>query len=224
MQNSKWKERYISLQAGVVLPIMSDRPVNTFLIQNTDTTNIIYAGPDADTSATIHEIKISPGQWGVIARPFMFDRIFLFSAGAITRVKLVEAITDNPMNLIRSIIGGVSQEVFVTSTVGLKASELNIEAVTKNLYVKQAGNRVAVIYGAFAVGAVAVSKAITNRLCTVHVLSGNCWINPLAVAVANATAIKLSPSNGGVLDLYVAGNLSLISDATGASVQIIVWE
>ena len=89
--------------------------------------------------------------------------------------------------------------------------------------VKVTGSSVAVIYGVFAVGAAAVTKAITNRLCTVNVLSGNCWINPSAAAVADATAIKLTLATGNTLDLIVAGDLSLISDATGASVQIIVW-
>lgn len=82
------------------------------------------------------------------------------------------------------------------------------------------GSRVSTIYGAFSVGTSAVTKAINGKTCTVHVLSGTAWINPLAVAVADATAIKVT----GAIDLSVAGNLSLISDATGASVQVIVWE
>lgn len=78
------------------------------------------------------------------------------------------------------------------------------------------------IMGAFAVSTSAISKTIADKNCTVHILSGNCWINPLATAVADATAIKLL--SGMVMDLRVAATLSLISDATGASVQIIVWE
>ena len=78
------------------------------------------------------------------------------------------------------------------------------------------------IMGAFAVSTSAISKTIADKNVTVHILSGNCWINPLATAVADATAIKLL--SGMVLDLRVAATLSLISDATGASVQIIVWE
>jgi hypothetical protein len=75
------------------------------------------------------------------------------------------------------------------------------------------------IYGAFAVSTTALAKAITGKDCTVNVLAGTVWINPNATAVANDTAIKLT----GAIDLNVAGNLSLISDATGATVQIIVW-
>ena len=105
-----------------------------------------------------------------------------------------------------------------------KINELHAALVVdKDAGFQLTGRSVAVIYGVFAVGAAAVTKAITNRLCTVNVLSGNCWINPSAAAVADATAIKLTLATGNTLDLIVAGDLSLISDATGASVQIIVW-
>jgi hypothetical protein len=92
--------------------------------------------------------------------------------------------------------------------------------VNKNAGFQLTGSKVGTIYGAFAVGTTAVPKAINGKLCTVNVLSGTVWINPNAVAVADATAIKLT----GAIDLVVDGNLSLISDATGASIQIIVWE
>jgi hypothetical protein len=77
-------------------------------------------------------------------------------------------------------------------------------------------------FGAFSVSTTAVSKTINGLNCTVNVLSGSCWINTERTAVANATSIKLTV--GSSIDLNVSGNLSLISDATGASVQIIVWE
>ncbi|MFT9498249.1 hypothetical protein [Anaerosolibacter sp.] len=76
------------------------------------------------------------------------------------------------------------------------------------------------IYGSFAVSTTAVPKAINGRNCTVNVLTGTIWINPTATAVADATAIKVT----GAIDLRVKNTLSLISDSTGAIVQIIVWE
>lgn len=121
----------------------------------------------------------------------------------------------------------------VKPTVGVPAGSTFIETDTKDRYLfdgntwffSKRGNRFAKIsvnsFGAFAVGTLAVAKAINGKDCTVNVLSGNCWINPNATAVANATAIKLIPD--AVLDINVTGNLSLISDAAGATVQIIVW-
>lgn len=81
--------------------------------------------------------------------------------------------------------------------------------------------RVKTIYGDFAVNTIVINKAINDNACTIHVLTGDCWVNPLGLAVADATAIKLK--EGMILDTHVMGNLSLISNATGATVQIIVW-
>jgi hypothetical protein len=57
---------------------------------------------------------------------------------------------------------------------------------------------------------------------TIAVASGNVWINPMAVAVADATALKLTA--GQSLDLAVKNVLSLISDASGATFQVMFWE
>lgn len=82
--------------------------------------------------------------------------------------------------------------------------------------------RVKQIYGAFNVSTSEVTKAINGRDCTIHVLSGSVWVNPNDTAVADDTSIKMT--SGMVLDINCSGNLSLISDATGSTVQIIVWE
>lgn len=81
--------------------------------------------------------------------------------------------------------------------------------------------RVKTIYGNFAVNTTVVNKAINDKDCTIHVLTGDCWVNPSGVAVADTTSIKLE--KGMILDLHVMGNLSLISNATGSTVQVIVW-
>jgi hypothetical protein len=78
------------------------------------------------------------------------------------------------------------------------------------------------IHGAFSVGTTAVTKAINGKPCTIEALVGDVWINPKGTAVADSTCGKIS--NGKALDLFVEGNLSLISDATGATVQIWIWE
>ena len=81
--------------------------------------------------------------------------------------------------------------------------------------------RVKTIYGEFAVSTAEIKKEIFDKDCTIHVLTGNCWVNPLSVAVADETTILLQ--EGMILDLHVMGNLSLISDSEGATVQIILW-
>lgn len=78
------------------------------------------------------------------------------------------------------------------------------------------------IVGADNLSTTAVSKTINGDSITVICMTGNLWINPLATAVADTTAMKLVA--GMTVDLVVKGNLSLISDASGATYQIITWE
>jgi hypothetical protein len=69
----------------------------------------------------------------------------------------------------------------------------------------------------FSVGTSAVTKAL-NGSCTIHVLAGAVWINT-AAAATTANGIKVT----GAIDLHHVGNLSLIGDVSGNSVQIIAW-
>lgn len=78
------------------------------------------------------------------------------------------------------------------------------------------------ITGVTAVDATADSVTINGQAITLQCVSGNLWMNPLATAVADATALKLTA--GMALDLVVRGNLSLISDGSGATYQIIYWD
>lgn len=68
----------------------------------------------------------------------------------------------------------------------------------------------------------AVSVAVGGDCVTVRAVAGNVWINPLATAVADDTAILLPV--GTELSLSVKDSLSLISDATGATYQVIFWK
>lgn len=79
------------------------------------------------------------------------------------------------------------------------------------------GRKVSTIHGGFNVGTSPLSKPIKGRLCTVNVLSGVVWINPLGVATNSS--IELT----GAIDIVVDGDISLVSNADGAKVQIIVW-
>lgn len=79
------------------------------------------------------------------------------------------------------------------------------------------GRKVSVIHGGFDVGTSALSKPINGRLCTINVLSGVVWVDPLGTATQSS--IELT----GALDIVVDGDISLVSNDDGAKVQIIVW-
>lgn len=82
--------------------------------------------------------------------------------------------------------------------------------------------RVKSLTGVTAVTDTASSVTCSNDDITLQCVAGNLWINPLITAVANATAFKLVA--GQTIDLNVAATLSMISDATGATYQIIKWK
>ena len=76
--------------------------------------------------------------------------------------------------------------------------------------------------GITAIGATADSIAVNGRDITFINVSGNIWINPVATAVANATALKLVA--GDSIDMNVRSSLSIISDGDGGTYQIIYWD
>ena len=82
--------------------------------------------------------------------------------------------------------------------------------------------RMKAITGVTAIDNTADALALVNEDITFMCVSGNIWINPLATAVADATALKLT--EGQAIDLNVATSLSVISDATGGTYQVIKWK
>ena len=84
-------------------------------------------------------------------------------------------------------------------------------------------NRVKRILGVTAQPAgAATAIAFKNEMVTLYVVSGNLWVNPTITAVADTTAFKLIA--GQSIDFNVAATLSIISDASGATFEYIVWE
>jgi len=133
----KWNEVYKSLKAGEVYEHRTGGNINAVMVQNPDPTAIIY-GHLTDVSTSRYEIKVGPRQWAVMARPHLFSKVYLLADGNISGVRIVELLTDNPLGMLQSLVSTHFGEVFITSTVGLKGSELNIEAGTKNLFTKEA--------------------------------------------------------------------------------------
>lgn len=61
-----------------------------------------------------------------------------------------------------------------------------------------------------------------NQDITFMCVSGNIWLSSLATAVADATSLKLTA--GQTIDLNVAALFTAISDASGATYQIVRWK
>ena len=94
-----------------------------------------------------------------------------------------------------------------------------VTSITLSGWVIDAGSgNDTIIVGVLASGAIEAK----GQPVTFQVVTGNVWINDKAVAVADATAFKLTA--GQTLDLVPRTNaLSFISDAA-ATIQVIIWD
>jgi hypothetical protein len=90
-------------------------------------------------------------------------------------------------------------------------------------YVRPMHKRISKIIGSFAVAQVSQAINIGGLNATLQVITGNLWINDKIPAVANSTSFALTSTVMPILDIN-ADTLNIISDVTGATVQIIVWE
>ena len=79
------------------------------------------------------------------------------------------------------------------------------------------------ITGVTAVDSSADTLAIYGENITFVCVSGNIWLNPNATAVADATSLALTA--GDAIDFASRSDrgVSIVSDATGATYQVIKW-
>lgn len=64
--------------------------------------------------------------------------------------------------------------------------------------------------------------SVLGRDCKIQSVSGNTWINSLGVATTTGDSFLLP--TGASIDLTVSNDLSILSDATGSTVQILIYE
>jgi hypothetical protein len=124
---------------------------------------------------------------------------------------------------------GTEEELGEMDTIGLKIGSTFYSTDIDRKYVwdgaqwikeiPNAHRRIKSWHGQFDVSTTALTKELSGD-CTVNVILGRVWINTEDTAVADDTSIQLS----GSIDLRHVGDLSLISNSTGATVQIIEWE
>lgn len=137
-----WKERIINLKANQIHELIFSQSVNTAIIRNPSGSHMIYLGLDRTLDVGSHESVASFDGWGMLTRPFNFDRIYLLATNDINNVKIVESYVENPAVLLPSLLqssGSVAAQVAVTASVGLKATDLSLDG-TKKLNVNVASS------------------------------------------------------------------------------------
>lgn len=79
------------------------------------------------------------------------------------------------------------------------------------------------IVGVTALDATADTLAEYGENISFVCVTGNIWLNPNATAVADATAFKLTAGDGIDFASRSDRGVSIISDATGATYEYVVW-
>lgn len=130
----RWNERVVSLKANTVLELSFEGPVNTVLVRNLSSTTPIYMDLRQNMTASDYETFAPADGWGVLTRPYRFSKMYLLATADIPQVRVYEVFTENPVVMVGQMLRAVATEVSVTSTVGLKPGDLNLDA-TKDLQV-----------------------------------------------------------------------------------------
>jgi hypothetical protein len=77
------------------------------------------------------------------------------------------------------------------------------------------------IFPTFAITTAITTKIINGHSISLQVLTGNVWIDLKGGVVTAANGYKVTA--GSVIESYVEGNVTLISDVTGGTAQILIW-
>lgn len=129
--------RFINLTAGATYAhYVKDGSPNLVIVRNPSTADRIYFGDDQGVSPTRYQSYADIGSSNFFTKLGALTEIFLFCAGNVNRVEVIEIEAVDPaMFMLQSGQLSVSN-VNVVGTIGLKGAELHIDPVTKDLFVK----------------------------------------------------------------------------------------
>jgi hypothetical protein len=84
------------------------------------------------------------------------------------------------------------------------------------------GKTQASIIPSFAISTILVTQVIGNKNISLNILSGNVWVS-LTGDVGLTTLNGFLLTTGAMVECLVATNLTLISDASGGTAQIVIY-
>lgn len=90
-----WISRFINLPSGEIRHVTNNR-INVFILRHMGTTGTISLSLESG----VPEQRAFPGQSIAIARPFLFNEVFINTTVAASNIKIVEAIVENPVEFI----------------------------------------------------------------------------------------------------------------------------
>lgn len=131
MKNNNFAVQSINLLANQVREVQLSSG-NVAIVKNPSSTNIVYLGFKNTLSATDYETIANINGFGVLAKPGPLGKVYLLASSPVT-VEVRETFDPDPLKFYQTLVSaGLVSQISVTSTVGLKPSDLNID-VSKNL-------------------------------------------------------------------------------------------
>lgn len=188
----KWVGKIVSLKANIATPVDILEKCNIIRIINPKSTaSTVYVALTDNVSADWWEERVPGGQQGAVIRSGPLGTVFMVAATD-TTIQIHQIESDDPDFIYQ--VQYVSGQVTVTSTTGLKASELNLDA-EKDLQVD--------------VKTLPALPAGTNNIGDVDVLSmpdvtGGAW-QKVTFAAAETKTVKAAP--GRIFKIIVEGTI-----------------
>ena len=123
-----WVEKIVNLKANTPLEINFRNEINTLVVKNPSAADVIRMDLRPDVSDTNYEATAPVEGFGIIVRPYLFRKAWLFATADISNIRVYEVVTKEPVILLPQMGQAPVADVNVTGTVGLKAGELNLDA------------------------------------------------------------------------------------------------
>lgn len=123
-----WRERTVNLTANQIFELVMEDSVNTLLIRNPSSTVPVYIDLRRSIQAGDYETLAPVDGWGVLTRPHAFKFAYLLATQDVKNVRVYEIFTENPVITLPLMLRSTLSDVNVTSTVGLKPGDLNLDA------------------------------------------------------------------------------------------------
>lgn len=123
-----WKVKYINIIANTVYTHNLDKPSNLIIVRNPSTAVRVLFGDDSGISSSRYQTFADVDGGGFFVRPEMIKTMYFLATQNITRITIEEYIIEDPIVFFTAQGKPANTDVNVTSTVGVKPGDLNIDS------------------------------------------------------------------------------------------------
>lgn len=231
-QKISWVSNKIDIPAGVIFPVSCPSGINGVVIKNPDETNNINVDTDYNSIISKPDTTVMASSAGIFAQPSDIGILYLYCASSIQGVKLEMFDNTDIMAILGTIVKPPNSNVAVTSTVGLKTTDVLIDA-QKHLQVDIV-SQAALPAGSNLIGAVTIAgnvlqeqKTESDAVAGVLTFAANIQYieiyntDATNAGVFTANGINITVPAGKVFKSAIGGTAAATVSITGATTYIV---